>query len=157
MSTKVPKSKATNAYELLDEIQALILEEPKRVWMDDWVIKGKHKIETTLAYSNAEVTAPACNTVGCIAGWMVSLRHPRQFPSEYAEAALMLLGTSINYEADDELAYNALNLFYGQPPYPFPTAPYGTKAYARAVVNNIKRFKRKWKTRLKATPLRRRS
>lgn len=68
MATKtspIPTSKAKTAYGLLSEICALIHDEPKRLDMS-----------MPLACNANEFypLAPACGTVGCVAGWVVMLR-----------------------------------------------------------------------------------
>jgi hypothetical protein len=46
--------------ELLRKVQAHVLEEPKRVWMNDWIVFGP---------DYAGLKRPECDTVGCIGGW----------------------------------------------------------------------------------------
>jgi hypothetical protein len=65
MNAAIPVSKATNAYELLDEIKALALEEPKRMNMGLWRVEDGD--EWTIAAF--EIDLPSCGTVGCIGGW----------------------------------------------------------------------------------------
>jgi hypothetical protein len=62
-----PKSKAKTAYELLEEIRALTLEEPRRYNQNQY-----------LSFDvDEEHGGPACGTVGCRAGWVVALRAKR--------------------------------------------------------------------------------
>lgn len=108
--------------ELFDEIERVILEEPKRIRMGDYVY---HPINL-----RPEET-PACGTVACIAGWAVALgsdlrgeelRH--KFTERAAEVLLCLDGSQ------------AVSLFYHYP----PQRP-GTRAYAEAVVAHMERFR----------------
>jgi hypothetical protein len=70
--TTLPKSNATNANELLDEIAALAREEPKRIRM------GCYLETLESAPRGRPLTGidewPKCGTVGCIAGWTLVLR-----------------------------------------------------------------------------------
>lgn len=68
MDTKVPISTADNAYDLLSEIIQLILGEPKRYDQTDWLYTGDS------AKDNYQEWTPACQTVGCVAGWTVLLK-----------------------------------------------------------------------------------
>ena len=63
---RIPRSKATNAYDLLSEIQDLIRTEPKRYNQNIWLRRVKR----------GEAKRPACGTVGCVAGWVVALKVP---------------------------------------------------------------------------------
>jgi hypothetical protein len=60
----VPRSRATNAYELLDEVVRVIEAEPRRLNMGNWIFMPSY-VERELI--------PACGTVGCVAGWIVLL------------------------------------------------------------------------------------
>lgn len=63
--------------ELLEKVKQHILEEPKRLWMGDWAFK----------VSPTDENAPACGTVGCIAGWASLLSNPTQPFSDVANSA----------------------------------------------------------------------
>jgi len=88
-----PVSKATNAYELLDEIRELIIEEPLRYNQASWLSIGED------AHRIYEVV-PSCGTVGCVAGWVVALRGYVGASSVY-KSAMYHLG--IDYEKADIL------------------------------------------------------
>lgn len=68
-----PVSKARTAYELLEEIRQIILEEPKRYDQRCILLCGSECKEAGRAM-------PACKTVGCVAGWIVALTR-RDFVS----------------------------------------------------------------------------
>lgn len=55
---------------LLTQIRDHILEEPKRVTMEDWLQRIPKEWVTD--------RDPACGTIGCIAGWAVVLGLPRR-------------------------------------------------------------------------------
>ena len=72
------------AVALLQRVKAHILEEPRRVYMEDWRRLGKAAKETT---------NPPCGTVACVAGWAVELAHPNpRRVRNFADRALDLLG-----------------------------------------------------------------
>lgn len=66
MSTRIYRSKATNAYDLVTDVIAAVLQEPRRLNM------GFYLSDTT-----GENDSPACGTVGCFAGWAIVLRFGR--------------------------------------------------------------------------------
>lgn len=73
----IPKSKAKTAYGLLSEIRALILAEPLRYdQRDTLTIIPRRELAS-------HPTAPACGTIGCVAGWVGALKHSR--PQRLAE------------------------------------------------------------------------
>lgn len=51
--------------ELLEKVRSHILEEPRRLDMEDWI-----------DYVAGKPESPACGTTGCIAGWAVLLTIP---------------------------------------------------------------------------------
>lgn len=126
------RSNAKTAYGLMTDIRAYILEEPKRIFMGEWIIKGAQKIEETL-----ETKGPICGTVGCIAG-NATLLAGRGDRSIFASALDLLSGD------DDELGEHLSSLFYGTA----VDAEYGTKKYARIVAQRITKFQQKHKAAL---------
>lgn len=81
------KSVTERAEKILLRVIDRILEEPKRVHMQNWLIGG-YELESRLRereeYEKSEWSstptflpwvAPKCNTVGCIAGWAVAERN----------------------------------------------------------------------------------
>jgi|SRR5579862_4089390 len=73
------RTRATNAYDLLKEVRALILEEPKRynqATILDHLEEYKPNPGITLYGQPAEEFIPACKTIGCRAGWVTELTAP---------------------------------------------------------------------------------
>lgn len=61
--------------ELLRKIQAAVIQEPKRLYMDKWImIEGDAAEPGDMAEI---IEYPACGTVGCIAGWAVILNDQK--------------------------------------------------------------------------------
>ena len=65
----LPVSKATNAYELLEEVCQAITEEPLRYNQQTWIDQN---IGLRREF---EEEVPACGTMACIAGWVCTLRR----------------------------------------------------------------------------------
>lgn len=154
-----PTSGATNAYQLLGDVCAAVEEEPKRLWMSNWLLRGKDEIESAISGSFNDrpvpTEAPSCGTMGCVAGWVVALHspHSRLDPEEKAED--IVLGKR-DFYADPDFGteeydrYTDLrNLFLDDFPEDRGIKP-GTKAYVRHVVKRIKAFMRKHKVALVA-------
>lgn len=122
------RSDATNAYDLLTDIAAYITEEPKRIFMGDWLITGKDTIRRYL-----DDDGPVCGTVGCIAGNAGLLTD-----TKWSNADRMLAGR------DEQLRGRVNWLFYNTD----VPARYGTKKYARIVAQRIRRFQKEHKVAL---------
>lgn len=91
-TTKTPTSKAANAYELLSEVRALILAEPRRYNQYRFISRGK----SSRPSAHAPQGYPRCGTVGCVAGWVATLKHPHKFSYGQAEGiATDLLGLTV--------------------------------------------------------------
>jgi hypothetical protein len=119
-----PTSKATTAYELLDEIAALALEEPKRMAMSEWLLnKGDESLPAGF------LGWPSCNTVGCIGGW-TNMLVPHLYVSQ-------VLG--LNVDQQSELCYPD-DLVYADNPQ--------TPEHAQAVVEHIHAFQAKYESQL---------
>jgi hypothetical protein len=132
----LPKSKAKTAYGLLSEIAKLALAEPKRLRMGMWLDR---KAARTFA------DAPACGTVGCIAGWAVMLRGTRQQQREMENSVYCVLA--------DAPATAVLGLDRGQAEElfnPNVDGSYGTLTHARNAVRRIRRFQKEHAAQLKA-------
>lgn len=130
------RSNATNAYDLMSDVKDYILEEPKRIWMDDWVIEGADRIKDRLG-----ITGPECGTVGCIAG------NVRVLTGNLDKACSTLnLALGILSDGNDGLADNLYYLFHSTD----VDAKYGTKRYARIVAKRIDEFQRKHEVDLRA-------
>lgn len=124
----IPKSKAKNAFDLLSEIAALALEEPKRMRMGIW--GGRASRED---YANLRANQmPSCGTVGCIGGWTMTLKPRGRFATE-------ILGLDFD-QANDLMFANGLVDADGQ----------GTAKHARMVAAHIRRFQTEHAKQLKA-------
>jgi hypothetical protein len=85
--------------ELLRRVQAHIREEPRRLNMETWLDKFESQAEYDEELTNSGL--PPCGTVGCIAGWAVSLSELPGHHGNFGTEAAELIG-------DDE----AHNLFF---------------------------------------------
>jgi hypothetical protein len=133
-TTKLPpRSKATTAYALLSEVRRLILAEPKRYHQGRFIVrKGDEENEFD------RVKMPACGTVGCVAGWVATLKGPANFSYGRASGiARRILGIS---------AMDAWEFFGGAAVDGRPQ----TKRYAQAGAAHIARFQREHAAELKA-------
>lgn len=129
---KLPKSRARTAYGLLSEVRRLILAEPKRYYQGWWRSRGREVQESGLQ-------APACGTVCCVAGWVVTLRHAQVEALGTGETAARILGLNAT-QADALFAHNALSV---------DAAPQ-TRAYAIAGAALIAWFQGRYAAQLKA-------
>lgn len=146
-----PLTTAQTSYDLLGEIERLAIEEPARIDMLVVCYRGKdllNKIKENLADkfrtgTGKIVKASSCNTVGCIAGWV--LVRTGNAPKNYyngnnTDGAEDLLGLTV--AQGKELFYpNHLVSIGGSRQ---------TRAHARAVVAHIRTFKAKYKDQLMA-------
>lgn len=136
VSRALPTSKAKNAYDLLSEIAALIIEEPKRYNQGIYVRRASDPYVK-------EEKLPACGTVGCVAGWVMTLKDPMsQRRSDdvgrYAQRVLKL---------DDG---QAIELFSGMAIIGTPQ----TRVYAKRGARHIEAFQQRYADQLKATRVR---
>ncbi len=138
--TKIPKSRAKTAYGLLSEVCRVIAEEPRRYCQRIFIKRGEP--EAVVEDVAFDLGFPSCGTVGCVAGWVATLRNPeRQFSyfgtSVLAQKALGLTNAQ-TYELFDGYAVDG---------------PMQTAIHAQNGIAHIKRFQAKYKTRLKAKRL----
>ena len=133
MMTKIPKSKAKTAYDLLSEVRALILEEPLRYNQSVWLLKQGR---------DDGITYPSCGTIGCVAGWVATLTHPKD--------------AAVNKNIDD-LASDVLGLHGGQDDelfgYEKVKGRSQTVEHARHGAKHIAKFQKKYCTQLLAKSL----
>lgn len=127
----IPKSRAKTAFALLSEVRTLILAEPLRYDQGSWL----NRIEDT---PEAYEQFPACGTVGCVAGWVATLKAKHKFdPEEAIQIAQDVLGL------DDEQEYELFN-----------EEAAGGKSqsldHAREGARHIRRFQKKYCTQLLA-------
>jgi hypothetical protein len=76
LENELPVSKATNLYDLLDDVVTAAEEEPKRFDQGWWI--GRYPTVTwppnsCITAHIRDIGAPACGVVGCTAGWIVVL------------------------------------------------------------------------------------
>lgn len=128
----MPVSKARTAYGLLSEIQALILEEPKRYDQDNWIAEPG---EVAPPY------APKCGTVACVGGWVYTLKPPSDKSVDGHIHAATVLG--ITYEESWELFSFTAAGDRGETPRSF-------RAHAKRGAAHIARFQKKYAKQLKA-------
>lgn len=121
----IPKSKAKTAYGLLSEISALILAEPKRYNQDTW------------RYSQSPSDGgPACGTVGCIAGWVATLK-PKKYMGVWSNADEVL---GLNDQQSGEL-FIAADV----------KGNFQTARHARSGAAHIRRFQKQYASQLRRT------
>lgn len=128
--TGLPASKAKNAYDLLGEVRALILAEPKRYDQSTYIERGSGVTD--------DREFPACGTVGCVAGWVATLKRKTQFDGPSTpKIAAKILGLT-----DDQ----RWDLFDGD------AAGYDwqTEGHAQLGAAHIKRFQQAHAAQLKA-------
>lgn len=127
----LPKSKAKNAYDLLSEISALIIEEPKRYNQGIYVSRAGKDGDPYYAY-------PSCGTIGCVAGWVTTLRSEFQLNGRsVGDFAKHILGLTEN---------QACELFDGSVIDGRPQ----TVAYAKRGAAHIADFQEQYEHQLKA-------
>jgi hypothetical protein len=147
----IPQSKATNAYDLLGDVITAIKEEPKRVYMEDWIKRGRQLNLMLKAEGLEKEDGPACGTVGCIAGWTTLLAARKPRASSVHGVAQRLLGAIDEYGSIRNYAlYVATYTLFTTN---FPDAKYGTEKYAQHVIRNIREFRKAWQKELLATPI----
>jgi hypothetical protein len=135
MTKNVPKSKAKTAYGLLSEVRKLILEEPLRYNQACFIERRKD-------WESSHLSMPhfaACGTMGCVAGWVATLKHPDEFSyCETSRLAAEILGLTSDQEDllfDGEAAKGREQ----------------TLAHAKSGAAHIARFQKKYEKQLKAT------
>ena len=137
----LPRSKAKNAYELLDEVAKVITEEPKRY--DQTTFVGGPRRYGNRRDPEFHANKPACGTTGCFAGWISILKTGKMDDSE--RTARRLLPNLSRGWCDDPLD----DLFAGHHP-ELGDHPDGSKAYARGGVRVLRKFQKKYEKELKA-------
>lgn len=133
-AVRLPKTKAKNAFELLQEIRLLILAVPTRYNQMDIL---SHYYNTGEESSTGQLV-PACGTIGCRAGWVAELTSNR--PNRLKDVlgyAQKKLGLT-NNQAD--------GFFSGF----VATGRGGTREHARSGARGITKFLRENRRQLKA-------
>lgn len=137
-----PISTAKNSYTLLDDVKKVVLEEPRRVWMDNW----KANIDYVCKMTGAK-KGPACGTIGCISGWVTFLKPDANQSAMSGENVLVPNDGSDERRNLRDVLHT--DLFYDTE----VDAKYGTKKYATIVAKRITAFQKKWATELKAVTI----
>ena len=136
-----------SAYKLLDKILDVVRKEPRRLRMSGWGATAAH--DPTGEYPDNKQMQPACGTVGCLAGWAVTLmRDPKKANVNDRESwggaavgAALLLG----FNGPNEVG----GLFSG-----VTKTKDGTAAHVKEVALRVRKFQEDHKKRLKATIIR---
>lgn len=139
---ELPRSRARTAYELLSEICKLIIAEPLRYDQGSYIIRPDDVRYRTRQF-------PACNTIGCVAGWVCTLRLKDRFSYvDIVDLATGILG--LNPSQTKELFAAAPDIFWNG----FcDMIPAQTKEHAEAGVKHIKAFQKKYEEQLKTKRL----
>lgn len=88
MADELPKHHGSINYDLLAKIQAVVLAQPQRVQMAEWI--NDDNDDCAVASLRKD-----CGTAGCIGGWACALGSQRPISLEYVPtAAMLLLGLS---------------------------------------------------------------
>lgn len=135
-TSKLPTSKAKNAYELLTEIRRLILAVPKRYNQRWWLSRERGR------FSEHHMDRyPACGTVGCVAGWVRQLKASRDDRNVWAtpQIAQEILGLN-GWQAKNLFDANAAGL----------EGKAQTGAHARLGAKHIAEFQFDYAAQLKA-------
>lgn len=135
---QIPKSKAKTAYGLLSEVRKIILQEPKRYNQEIYI---ERVADGDLDETSPRV--PACGTIGCVAGWVATLKRGGDFSYTSTPAiAEQVLGIS---------GIQRFELFSGGAVLKMDRlVKPGTVKYARLGAKHIARFMEKYATQLKA-------
>lgn len=156
----VPRSDATNAYDLLIDVARVIREEPLRYDQGSWLTFGKY-VASGEQYDNPR--GPECGTVGCRAGWICVLADGIMEARTAAiyDRARKVLG-AIGYdkmEKDEDghptgeeysFSTDLEKLFHGGAIADWDVF---TPEYAEAGARGVEEFAEKWEERLIKTPI----
>lgn len=140
----LPISRATNSFDLLEELKAVIREEPQRLYMSYWISKSRG-----IAHVRDKIARnlrPACGTVACCKGWLGILRNP--------SAAF---GDSLGFVWDafpNSLTHQLYDLFYTFPECRDDASlDPGTPEYVEDIVARIDQIQQGNESELKAFTL----
>jgi hypothetical protein len=116
---------------LLRKIQRHVLDNPKRIDMDCFIERKAEELEAGRGLEHD--TFPRCGTVGCIAGWAVTLSTKERIPyGQIAEKAKALLGLS-DIQAYQLFYVNHWPILWRE----ITNSQYQTRAHAKLVVKRI--------------------
>lgn len=131
-STKMPTSKARTAYGLLNDVIKLVVAEPKRMHMGEWLATSVG-VETGFD-DPPPLGFPSCGTVGCIGGWTEVLAVDYD-----GYSAGDTLGLSAEQEKELFMDNDLMSADNPQ-----------TLGHATAVVAHIRKFQKKYRAQLLA-------
>lgn len=156
--SSIPCSSATNAYDLLEDVKAVIKADPKRYNQEIWVSSinpsvlsatnrdGYSVVDTIedddlASYQEAD-RMPECGTVACVAGWVWTMKAPQRNAEDPHRFAAKILKLS-QPQAAELFAGDAAGRYYGESP----------ENHAARGIAHITRFQAKYKDRLLKTPV----
>ncbi len=153
-----PRSKAKNAYDLLDDVCKVILEEPKRYDQGDWIVSIASDYSTPAAAVKCQTPypIPACGTIGCVAGWTALLARPTiavhvdRLDAQVMGDAVRILGINRGQATrlfDGGAVRNQWRQDFGNNK-KFPMT--GTMGYAKLGVAHIREFMKDYADQLRA-------
>lgn len=153
----LPVSHATNAYELMEDVNRTILEDPKRLNMESWVsvFKGRDVTRGGI-YAIKVYEEPACGTVCCYAGWVATLTGANPLYGLAADrVALRTLGGAANgvLRRDLYAAFINTEVPVLEDEDGWTLRP-GTPSYAAAVIARFQAIMDKHEAHLRATSVR---
>jgi len=142
---RVPRSKATNAFDLLNDVVAVIREEPRRIYMPMWFVHGLDELRKVFGRRKR----PACGTAACVAGWVIVLREGIDaMPDDHDDIpgrARQILGITPGEEAG---LFNG-QVFNDRARLVKPFQP----GYADLVIDRIRKFQGRYEDRLRRRTL----
>lgn len=132
----MPKSSAKTAYALLSAVKKAILDEPKRYTQKLYILHASDPDDCLMAVRGM----PPCGTVGCVAGWVTTLRGVKAPYERVSQAAARILGLD---------GSQAGRLFLADA----VTGTPQTAAHAKNGAAHIERFQKEYAAQLKAKKL----
>jgi hypothetical protein len=161
----IPRSEADNAYDLSLDVADAIRQEHRRYNQGEWLLTDPNEICHALRGLENPI-APSCQTMGCRAGWYVVLSEGREgaFGYRIGNRAREILGYDPNSNSHEEYRFyvDISQLFSGDAVDQFSNDEdedgyrkprIGTPEYAEEGARGIEQFAEKWKNRLLATPV----
>lgn len=144
-----PITKPTTLYDFCRRLIEVMEEEPARVDQGDWMRTGEYAVcEIPIGKYNPNAwtqktreVRPACNTVGCTAGWASVLLGHESFPTATdiaADLGLDIVDPEVSNELFEASGYNC-----------HVSAPAGTAKHMQQVVRGIREFMVEYKGTLK--------
>jgi len=150
----VPKSDATNVYDLLMDVATAIEQEPRRYNQEQWLLRVEPGADET-----GRAKYPACGTIACRAGWIVQLaREQSWYPGAINMQARDILGLELDHIGDKDRDtewwfYDDIVVLFNGDALAGKGLTIGTPEYAKAGAEGVRQFAEKWKERLTTTPV----